>query len=65
MLLGEFFLQLVNAVFFLYLNYYMDKEGYRDYDIARLVSYRYLTVMLFSLPFGLMIKGRLLKPFFF
>jgi hypothetical protein len=64
MLLGEFFLQLVNAVFFLYLNYYMAGEGYKDYEIARMVSFRYLSVMIFSLPFGILIKGRMLKPFF-
>ncbi len=64
MLLGEFFLQIVNAVFFLFLNFYMIGEGYRDYDIAYFVSFRFLSVMLFSLPLGLYIKGKKLKPFF-
>lgn len=64
MLLGEFFLQIINAVFFLFLNFYMIDEGYRDYDIAYFVSFRFLSVMLFSLPLGLYIKGKKLKPFF-
>lgn len=42
----------------------MTSEGYKDYDIAYLVSFRFLAVMLFSLPLGLFIKGRKLKPFF-
>ena len=64
MLLGEFFLQIINAVFFLFLNFYMIDEGYRDYDIAYFVSFRFLSVMIFSLPLGLYIKGKKLKPFF-
>jgi MFS family permease len=64
MLLGEFYLQIINAVFFLFLNFYMTDEGYKDYDIAYFVSFRFLTVMIFSLPLGLYIKGRKLKPFF-
>lgn len=64
MLWGEFYLQLINASFFLYLNYYMTHEGYHDFEIAHLVSYRFLAVMFFSIPVGLLAKGRSLKPFF-
>lgn len=64
MLIGEFFLQLVNAAFFLYLNYYMSRQGYQDYQIAKLVSYRYISVILLALPLGIFIRGRILKPFF-
>ncbi len=64
MLVAEFFLQLVNAVFFLLLNFYMSDNGYADYEIAGLVSFRFLALMLFSLPFGMYIRGRRLKPFF-
>jgi MFS family permease len=64
MLLGEFFLQLVNGAFFLFLNFYMTDEGYKDFEIAGIVSYRFLAVMLFSLPIGLLIKNKRLKPYF-
>lgn len=64
MLTGEFFLQLINAVFFLFLNFYMTDNGYEDYDIAYFVSFRFLSVMLISLPLGLFIKGKKLKPYF-
>lgn len=62
---AQFCIQAINAAFFLLLNYYMDKEGYADFDIAEVLSYRFLAVFWLAFPLGLYIKGRRLKPFFF
>ena len=43
----------------------MEKEGYKDYESASFVSFRFLGVLLFAFPFGLIIKGRKLKPIFY
>lgn len=64
-LMAEFFLQMVNASFMLLINYYMHNQGYVDFQIADFISYRFLAVMLFAFPFGLFIKGRRLKPYFY
>ncbi|GAB5551155.1 MAG: MFS transporter [Saprospiraceae bacterium] len=56
--------QVINTAFFLLLNYYMAEEGYPDYQIANVVSYRFLAVFCLAFPVGLFIKGRRLKPFF-
>ena len=64
-LMAEFFLQMVNASFTLLINFYMHDQGYKDFQIANFISYRFLAVMLFAFPFGLFIKGRKLKPFFY
>lgn len=61
---AQFCVQLVNTAYFLLLNYYMDAEGYRDYAIADILSYRFLAVFWLAFPLGLYIKGRRLKPFF-
>ncbi len=60
---GAFLLQLVNASFNLILNIYLRKNGYSDSVIADFTSYRFISILLFSIPFGLIIKGRRLKPF--
>lgn len=60
----QFSVQIVNTAFFLLLNYYMAEEGYPDYQIANVVSYRFLAVFALALPVGFYIKGRRLKPFF-
>lgn len=60
----QFFIQSVNTAFFLLLNYYMAGEGYPDYEIAEVLSYRFLAVFWLAFPIGLFIKGRKLKPFF-
>lgn len=64
LLLAEFFLQFINSSFFLLINYYFDSIGLEDYQIADLVSYRFLAVMLFAFPLGIFIKGKKVKPFF-
>ena len=61
---AAFCIQIVNAAFFLLLNYYMVKEGYEDFEVAEVLSYRFLAVALLAFPLGLFIKGRRLKPFF-
>ncbi|HKK74887.1 MAG TPA: hypothetical protein VJ953_07445 [Saprospiraceae bacterium] len=60
----QFSVQIVNTAFFLLLNYYMADEGYADYQIANVVSFRFLAVFALALPIGFFIKGRRLKPFF-
>jgi hypothetical protein len=60
----QFSVQIVNTAFFLLLNYYMAEEGYADYQIANVVSFRFLAVFCLALPIGFFIKGRRLKPFF-
>ncbi|MBL4594548.1 MAG: MFS transporter [Flavobacteriales bacterium] len=44
---------------------YMEKVGYQDHESASFVSFRFLGVLLFAFPLGLIIKGRKLKPFFY
>jgi len=61
---AQFCVQLVNTAYFLLLNYYMDAEGFQDYAIADILSYRFLAVFWLAFPLGLYIKGRRLKPFF-
>jgi predicted MFS family arabinose efflux permease len=65
LIIAEFFLQLINTSFTLILNIYLMKQGYKDSQVADFVSYRYIGVLLFALPLGLIIKGRKLKPFFY
>jgi hypothetical protein len=60
----QLMVQVINTSFFLLLNYYMAEEGYPDYRIASVVSYRFLAVFCLAFPIGLYIKGRRLKPFF-
>jgi len=61
---GAFLLQLLNASAMLIMNIYLSKLGYIDSQIADFVSYRFISILLFSIPFGLIIKGKRLKPFF-
>ena len=61
---AAFCLQMVNSAFFLTLNVYAQKSGYIDYQIADFISYRFLAVACFALPFGMFIKGKAIRPFF-
>lgn len=63
-IVAEFFLQLINAAFMTIMLIYMEKMGYADYKSASFVSFRFLGVLLFAFPLGLIIKGRKLKPIF-
>jgi hypothetical protein len=62
---AQFFVQGVNTSFFLLLNYFMAREGFADYQVAEVLSYRFLAVFALAFPIGLFIKGRRLKPFFY
>ena len=64
LILVQFFLNLTHVSFVLILNIFMREHGYSDAQIADLNSYRFLGALTFSLPLGIYIKGRRLKPFF-
>jgi predicted MFS family arabinose efflux permease len=64
-IVAEFFLQLINAAFMAIMLIYMEKVGYKDHESASFVSFRFLGVLLFAFPLGLIIKGRKLKPIFY
>ena len=64
MIKAEFFIQIIGAAFFLILNIFLSKSGFSDPQIANLLSYRFLAVMVLGFPLGMFIKGRPLKPFF-
>lgn len=64
-LIGAVFcIQLIDSSFFILFNYYLKNLNYSDEQIAQLISYRYVSVMVLSFPLGLFIKGRELRPFF-
>lgn len=65
LMIAEFFLQMINMSFLQILLIYMEKSGYADYESAGFVSYRFLGVLLFSLPLGLFIRQRKIIPLFF
>ncbi len=60
----ELCLSLVHVAFILILNIYLRKEGYNDPEIASFNSLRFIGALAFSLPLGIYIKGKKLKPFF-
>ena len=60
-IVAEFFIQLVNATFMLILPLYMDRKGFREEEIAMFITCRFLL----ALPIGNIIKGRIMKPFFY
>ncbi len=61
---SQFFLQLIATSFFLILNIYLSKNNFSDSDIADLISYRFLAVILLSYPLGYFISFKRLKIFF-
>lgn len=61
LVLAQFCVQLINAAFFILLNFYFLSYGYQDYEIANFIAWRYAAVALFSIPFGFLIRGRKLK----
>lgn len=64
-IVSEFFIQLVNATFMNILPLYMTREGFSDEEIALYITFRFLGVFVLALPFGKLIKGKRLAPFFF
>ncbi len=63
-IIGEFFIQLVNATFMNILPLYMSRKGFTDEEIALFITFRFLGVFALALPIGNIIKGRAMKPFF-
>lgn len=64
-ILAEVCIQLINAGFFLILLIYMQKCGYQDYEGAKFVKFRFLSVLLFAIPVGYFIRGKKIKPLFY
>ena len=64
-LAAQFCIQAVHTSAFLLLNFFMAEEGYADYEIAQVLSWRYMAVFFLAFPVGLLIKGRRLIPFFY
>lgn len=65
MIAAQFCIQGINAAFFLLLNYYLTQVGFADFEVAEIISLRFLAVGLLAFPLGLFIKGRALKPFLY
>lgn len=63
--IAEFFIQLVNATFMNILPLYMSRKGYSDEEIAMFITFRFIGVFALALPIGQIIKGRVMKPFFY
>jgi hypothetical protein len=64
LIIAVFFIQLVDAAFFMLFNYYLRDLGYSDSEIANITAFRYVSIMVLALPLGVYIKGRRLIPFF-
>ncbi len=62
LIFAEFLLQCINATFLVLVNYYLLDLGYKDYEIAKFVSYRYISVLILGVPFGLLYKRIQLLP---
>lgn len=65
LILAEICLQLINAAFMMVLLIYMQKSGYTDYEGAQFTKFRFLSILLFSIPIGYYIRGRKIKPLFY
>src|SRR6267142_4899243 len=63
-IVAEFFIQLIQASLLYILPLYMRSEGYTDSEIAGHISFRFLGVLITTIPLGFFIKGRKLKGFF-
>jgi len=64
-IVAEFFIQLVNATFMLILPLFLDRKGFSEEEIALFITFRFLGVFVLALPIGNIIKGRIMKPFFY
>jgi len=60
-----FFINLNNSIYFLIANIYMAKLQFTDGEIASFITYRTLATMTLALPFGMLIKKRKIKPFYY
>ncbi|HXB12362.1 MAG TPA: MFS transporter [Bacteroidia bacterium] len=63
-IMAEFFIQLISSSLLFILPLYMRSVSYTDGQIAGHISFRFLGVVLTTLPLGFLIKGRKLKGFF-
>ena len=61
---AEFFIQLISNALLYILPLYMHTMSYTDGQVAGFVSYRFLAIVLITIPLGFFIKGRKLKGFF-
>jgi MFS family permease len=61
---AEFFIQLISNALLYILPLYMHTMSYTDGQIAGFVAYRFLAIVLITIPLGFFIKGRKLKGFF-
>ena len=50
-ILAGFFIRIIGASLFLILNIFLAKKGFNDVEIANYISYRFLAIMFFALPF--------------
>jgi len=64
LIISESFLQLINGSLMLILFLYMGELGYSNSEKAFYFVFRFTSVLFFSFPFGLWIKGKKLLPFF-
>jgi MFS family permease len=62
LILAEWMIQIINASFLILVNYYLLDLGYKDYEVAKFTSYRYISVLLFGIPFGFLYKKIQLLP---
>ena len=58
---AQFCVQLINAAFFILLNFYFLEYQYKDYEIANFIAWRYAAVALLSIPLGFLIRGKKMK----
>lgn len=62
LIIAELLIQCVHASFFVLFNYYLSDLGYKDYEIAHFITYRYIAVLIVGFPVGwLLKKGDLLS----
>lgn len=55
---AQFCVQLINAAFFILLNFYFLEYNYKDYEIANFIAWRYAAVALLSIPLGFLLRGK-------
>jgi len=60
-----FCINLNNSIYFLIANIYTAKLQFTDGEIASFITYRTLATMALALPFGMLIKQKKIKPFYY
>jgi predicted MFS family arabinose efflux permease len=64
-IISEFFIQLVNATFMNILPLYMSRKGFSEEEIALFIMFRFLGVFVLAIPVGYLLRGRIIKPYFY